>query len=193
MKRLFPAEKILVAGGADTLNLLQGQALFNPAKIWTDRDDYNPGDPVVLSGSGWKANEDVYLYAVDDETQQWTYGSTVTAGADGSFVESPYFIVLQRQLGVTFTVTAVGAQSNMQADVEFTDASIPVTITTVNTVPVASPKPLVTFTTLPQTLTVVFNYTTDPSGTTTADLDLVGTALSNSGVSFPAGNQTGRT
>src|SRR5207245_5095548 len=81
-------KKILVAGGADTLNLLQGQALFNPAKIWTDRDDYNPGDPVVLSGSGWKANEDVYLYAVDDETQQWTYGSTVTAGADGSFVRS---------------------------------------------------------------------------------------------------------
>ena len=116
-------KKILVAGGVNTQNLFQGMVLFNPVRIWTDRDDYHPGDPVVLNGSGWKANENVYLYAVDDETQQWTYGSTETAGADGSFIDSPYFIVQQQQLGATFTVTAVGAQSNMQADVEFTDAA----------------------------------------------------------------------
>src|SRR2546423_1066598 len=44
-------KKILIAGGANTQNLFQGMAVFNPARIWTDMDDYYPGDPVVLSGS----------------------------------------------------------------------------------------------------------------------------------------------
>jgi hypothetical protein len=82
-----------------------------------------PTDPVVLSGSGWKPNEDVYLYAVDSETQAWTYGSTVAADASGAFSVNPYFIVQLAQDGVSFSVTAVGAQSAMQADVKFTDST----------------------------------------------------------------------
>ena len=35
----------------------------------------------------------------------------------------PYFIVELRHLGVQFHVTALGAQSTMQADVYFTDAA----------------------------------------------------------------------
>ena len=70
-------KKILVAGGVDAANLLAGIALFNPAKISTDKDDYYPDEPVILSGSGWKANENIYLYAVDNETEQWTYEMTV--------------------------------------------------------------------------------------------------------------------
>src|SRR5438445_8079789 len=114
-------KKILVAGGVNTQNQSVVPALFNPARIWTDKDDYQPGDPVVLSGSGWKANEDVYLYAVDSQTQAWTYGSTVAADANGGFVVNPYFIVQLVQDGVDFSVTAVGAQSAMQANVKFTD------------------------------------------------------------------------
>ena len=82
-----------------------------------------PDEPVILSGSGWKANENVYLFAVDNETEQWTYEMTVTADSNGEFVLSPYFIVELRHLGVQFHVTAVGAQSTMQADVYFTDTS----------------------------------------------------------------------
>ena len=114
-------KKILISGGADTNNLFMGMALFNPARIWTDRDDYYPDEPVILSGSGWIANEAVYLYAVDNETQRWEYGTTITADASGAFVVDPYFIVELRHLGVQFHVTAVGAQSAMQADVYFTD------------------------------------------------------------------------
>ena len=102
-------KKILITGGVDGDNQLLGQALFNPAKIWTDKDDYMPDEPVILSGSGWKANENVYLYAVDNETEQWTYEMTVPADANGEFVLSPYFIVELRHLGVQFHVTAVGA------------------------------------------------------------------------------------
>src|SRR5205814_444465 len=84
--------------------------------------DYVPGDNVILSGSGWKPNENVYLYAVDSQTEAWTYGSTVAADVNGGFVVDPYFIVQLVQLGANFHVTAVGAQSAMQADVHFTDA-----------------------------------------------------------------------
>src|SRR5947207_7540806 len=117
-------KKILVAGGVNALNLSVNPALFNAARIWTDKDDYLPGDNVILSGSGWKANENVYLYAVDDTTDAWTYGSTVTADANGGFVVDPYFIVQLVQQGAHFSVTAVGAQSAMQADVKFTDANL---------------------------------------------------------------------
>src|SRR5947208_11518385 len=74
-------KKILVAGGVSVDNQFVNTALFNPARIWTDRDDYYPDQPVILSGSGWKASEDLYLYAVDNETQQWTYEGTTPAEA----------------------------------------------------------------------------------------------------------------
>src|SRR5438046_4382900 len=116
-------KKILVAGGVNAQHQPTLQiAAFNPAKIWTDKDDYQPDDPVLLFGSGWKPNENVYLYAVDSETEQWTYGSTAKADAEGSFAVQPLFIVEMRHLGTLFNVSAVGAQSNLQADVEFTDA-----------------------------------------------------------------------
>src|SRR4029077_3249140 len=117
-------KKILVAGGENAQHQPTLQiATFNPARIWTDQDDYAPTDPVLLFGSGWKSNENVYLYAVDSETEQWTYGSTVTADAKGFFAVEPYFIVEMRHAGTTFDVTAVGAQSNMQAAVKFTDTT----------------------------------------------------------------------
>ncbi|PYK75205.1 MAG: hypothetical protein DME39_04775, partial [Verrucomicrobia bacterium] len=116
-------KKILIAGGVDNNNQFMGMALFDPARIWTDKDDYQPDEPVILSGSGWKSSENIYLYAVDNETEQWTYEMTVPADANGGFVLDPYFIVELRHLGVQFHVTALGAQSTMQADVYFTDAS----------------------------------------------------------------------
>src|SRR5438270_7065995 len=93
-------KKILVAGGVSADNQFVNTALFNPARIWTDRDDYYPDEPVILSGSGWVANEALYLYAVDNETQRWEYGTTITADASGALVVDPHFIVGLRQLGV---------------------------------------------------------------------------------------------
>src|SRR5438876_9973112 len=128
---LLGDKTILVAGGENAQHQPMLQiAAFNPARIWTDKDDYMPTEPVLLFGSGWKANENVYLYAVDSETEQWTYGSTATADGQGSFAVEPYFIVQMRQLGTVFEVSAVGAQSAMQADVTFTDAAKPTSAVT---------------------------------------------------------------
>ncbi len=114
--------RIVVAGGVNANNRMMPQiTLFNPAHIWTDKNDYQPDEPVLLYGSGWKPSENVYLYAVDSETEQWTYESTVKADATGEFAITPYFIVELRHLNQTFDVTAVGAQSKLSADVEFTD------------------------------------------------------------------------
>src|SRR5437763_2876078 len=124
-------KKVLVSGGVNGIKHLSGRALRTPARIWTDKDDYQPDEPVILSGSGWKATENIYLYAVDNETEQWTYEMTVPADANGAFVLSPYFIVELRHLSVQLHVTALGAQSTLHADVYFTDANIPVTITTI--------------------------------------------------------------
>src|SRR5213080_3762314 len=121
---LLGDKTILIAGGENAQHQPSLQiATFNPARIWTDKDDYLPGDNVVLTGSGWKPNENVYLYAVDDTTEAWTYGSTVAADSSGAFVVNPYFVVQLVQLGANFSVSAVGAQSAMQADVKFTDAN----------------------------------------------------------------------
>jgi MBG domain (YGX type)/Immunoglobulin domain/Galactose oxidase, central domain len=177
-------KRILVAGGVNAQNLSVNPALFNAARIWTDKDDYQPGDQVILSGSGWKANENVYLYAVDSQTDAWTYGSTVAADANGAFVVDPYFVVQLVQLGANFSVTAVGAQSAMQADVKFTDSVGSATITTVNGTPKANFGPptnfQITYTSLPQLVTVAFTYSTSATGTTTGTLDLVGTTVTAS-------------
>ncbi|PYL48618.1 MAG: hypothetical protein DMF32_09070, partial [Verrucomicrobia bacterium] len=98
-----------------------------------------PDEPVILSGSGWKATENIYLYAVDNETEQWTYEMTVPADVNGAFVLSPYFIVELRHLGVQFHVTALGAQSTMQADVYFTDSNI----NTVTVIGAQTPSPVI--------------------------------------------------
>ncbi len=192
----LPGDKtILVAGGANAQSQIsQSTALFNPARIWTDKDDYQPTDPVVLSGSGWKANENVYLYAVDSETEAWTYGTTVAADASGAFSVNPYFIVQMAQLGANFSVSAVGAQSAMQADVKFTDSKP-------NTVTVGPPNSVSVTPggTANYTVTVNFNGNGNsctsplsitgglPAGVTTASPD---TTFTPSSVTSTGGNVT---
>src|SRR5207249_933568 len=115
--------RILVAGGVDSANELVGPgALFNPARLDTDKDDYAPDEDVVVNGRGWKPGEEVDLYVVDD--LGWIYDSTVTADADGKFSADPYFVVEMRHLGVTFDLVATGADSGLEASVRFTDKAM---------------------------------------------------------------------
>jgi hypothetical protein len=123
----LPSDKeILVVGGVDSNTALVGSAaLYNPARIETDKADYHPDEPVIVYGYGWRPGEDVDLYVIDD--LGWMYDSTATADDKGEFVADPYFVVLLQHLDVTFDLTAIGAQSGLRASHTFTDASNKIT------------------------------------------------------------------
>ncbi|MEO6002083.1 MAG: YDG domain-containing protein [Opitutus sp.] len=122
MTELSADKHILVVGGVDANTaLVAPAAIYSPAKIETDKQDYQPDETVVVYGSGWKPGENVDLYVVDD--QGWLYDSTATADAAGLFTADPYFVVLMRHLDVTFDLTALGVQSGLQAKHTFTDSS----------------------------------------------------------------------
>ncbi|MDW8309920.1 MAG: kelch repeat-containing protein, partial [Verrucomicrobiales bacterium] len=140
---LLADRKILIAGGVAPDNsgtaqpdgpggpgpgqtVLGTAVLFNPAKVVTDKDDYQPGDFVFLYGSGWLPGEVVDIYVVDNSVTEpeWYYDVSITADADGNFIAEPYlFEVLLDHLGVTFDLSAVGTTSGLIAQVQFTDAS----------------------------------------------------------------------
>jgi hypothetical protein len=46
--------------------------------ISSDREDYNPGATVTLSGTGWGAGEAVHIFVNDDIGQTWSYSADVT-------------------------------------------------------------------------------------------------------------------
>ncbi len=122
-----PDKKILVAGGIG-LNeegqneLIAPAAVFNPAKLVTDKDDYMPGSNVILWGSGYKANESIAIHMI--ETGGNVYNWTITADVNGYFVEDPLFVVETIHLGTRFDLTATGLQSGLSAQVTFTDGII---------------------------------------------------------------------
>jgi hypothetical protein len=118
---LLDGKHILVAGGSDgSATLVPTAALYYPARIETDKEDYYPEDPVIVTGSGWKAGEEVDLFVVDSEG--WVYDSTAVADAAGQFLADPYFVVLWQHLGVEFKLTALGAESGLLASHSFTDS-----------------------------------------------------------------------
>jgi hypothetical protein len=48
----------------------------------------------------------------------------VIADNNGQFTADPYFVVLWQHLGVTFDLTAIGEQSELQAKHTFTDGLV---------------------------------------------------------------------
>ncbi|HUG10679.1 MAG TPA: kelch repeat-containing protein, partial [Opitutaceae bacterium] len=120
---LAGTKEILVIGGSDSSEALVGiAATYNPARLETDKADYYPEEEVIVTGTGWKAGEEVDLFVVDD--QGWNYDSTVTADNTGTFVASPLFVVLWQHLGVTFDLTGYGVDSGLSASHTFTDGTV---------------------------------------------------------------------
>ena len=57
-------KEILVVGGADASDALVGGAsTYNPARLETDKADYQPDDEVMGTGTGWKAGETIWRIA----------------------------------------------------------------------------------------------------------------------------------
>src|SRR5206468_7329920 len=121
--------KILVAGGQNNNGAwVDLGALFNPAKVWTDYDDYPPGTPVGIKANGFLPGESVTLQVLhtdgtNDNTSSTAHDSwEVTADANGDFSTIWNIPADEDELGATLEVTATGQSSRLSAKATFTDA-----------------------------------------------------------------------
>ncbi len=110
----------LVAGGSSS----SSAELYGYATVDTDKNDYFPGDPVNVSGSGWQAGETVNLVLHEDVNPPFHGDITASAVADanGNISVSNFYTIEQHDVGIRFFLTAGGGSSGWEARATFTDA-----------------------------------------------------------------------
>jgi Big-like domain-containing protein/PKD domain-containing protein len=93
------------------------------ATVATDKEDYQPGDTVTVTGTGWDPGETVSLLFHEDVDPPVHPDKTYTtvADADGHILNHGYEID-ELDLNVRFTLTATGQTSGNTAQATFTDA-----------------------------------------------------------------------
>ena len=94
----------------------------NRAMMSTDKDDYQPGDTITVTGAGWEPGETVSLLFHEDVDPPIHPDKTLTAvaDADGHILSHEYEVEIT-DLGVRFTLTATGLTSARTAQTTFTD------------------------------------------------------------------------
>ena len=104
------------------LLLLSVPATAQTATVTTDKDDYAPGETVIMTGTGWQPGETVQLLLQENPfTHPDRYLSAV-ADASGNFTNTE-FSPEQHDIGITFTLTATGQSSGFRAQTTFRDAN----------------------------------------------------------------------
>ena len=88
--------------------------------ISTDKDDYQPGDVVHLTGYGWQAGDVLDIVLTDDPLTHDPHVWTVEVGTDGTFRDQTY-VVDEGDLFVTFTLVATSRATGRSLTVVFTD------------------------------------------------------------------------
>src|SRR5215218_9779078 len=94
----------------------------NSASVTTDKTDYQPGETVVISGSGFAAGETVNITLKEDPANHPDTQLTATADEYGNFFNKE-FSPNEEHRGVTFNMTAVGQASGRSAEYKFTDGN----------------------------------------------------------------------
>src|SRR5438552_2774018 len=110
---------------ADGLLLLAGgrtptAELYSFPTIKTDKDDYLPGAPAIISGAGWAPGEAVTLVFTEVPKRHPDQFLKLTADASGNLYDDQW-APERHDLGIRFYVTAIGSQSGSQAQMTFTD------------------------------------------------------------------------
>jgi hypothetical protein len=106
--------------------------------ITTDKDDYQPGDTVWFTGTGWPANDVLDILLEDEPATHPPHTWTVNVGEDGAFLDSTY-VVDVGDIDVTFTLTATSRATGRSLTVTFTDGNpLTPTVTGQNPNPVAA-------------------------------------------------------
>jgi hypothetical protein len=95
-------------------------------EIYTDKPNYQPGETVLIFGSGFSPNELITLQVVHlDDTAEAGEGHepwTVMADEFGNFT-STWFVDPDDSAGEVFRLTAVGNSSGLVAETTFVDGS----------------------------------------------------------------------
>src|SRR5206468_3907418 len=108
---------LVVAGGSSPAT---GE-VYHFATIKTDKDDYAPGTPVVMTGSGWKPGETVTLSLVEDPLADTHPDIIVVADPNGDLSYDQWSRD-EHDIDIHFSLTARGSQSGFQAQTAFKDA-----------------------------------------------------------------------
>jgi Prealbumin-like fold domain len=91
--------------------------------ISSDLPDYNPGQTVTLTGTGWTPGEAVHIHVAENNTTvTWSYDSDPdpVAGVDGNLT---YKFQLPNTFIANYIVTATGQVSGATATTTFTDGN----------------------------------------------------------------------
>src|SRR5437588_2181939 len=121
--------RALVAGGTNGGGITLGSAAAlnsSPASVTTDKLDYAPGTPVVITGKGWQPNENVVLTLHEDPhvVTENPHTFSVQADVNGDFVFQEY-APEDADSGITYILAAKGQSSNWTAQTAFTDTPLP--------------------------------------------------------------------
>ena len=95
-------------------------AVAADATVTTDKTDYQPGETVVISGSGFAAGESVSLTLTEDPAKHPDTQLSATADEYGNFVNKE-FSPTQENVGSAFTLKAAGQTSGRTAEAKFND------------------------------------------------------------------------
>src|SRR6476619_910064 len=111
---LVPRER----ASSSSFTLIEGPGP-NGETVTTDKADYMPGETVVISGTGWIANQEVALH-IDDSNDPPVPRLDVSVMADGAGnISNSQFVIQAEDVGLAFTLTAT--QGTVTAWTQFTD------------------------------------------------------------------------
>ncbi|RKS56180.1 hypothetical protein BC962_1160, partial [Gillisia mitskevichiae] len=122
---------LLNAKGNITSVFLVFIALFFSFSGWTqtvttDKDDYAPGEYVIITGTGWEPGERVdftFEETPKPETCVNSHDYFATSDANGNIYYDG-FLIKDNHIGVAFVLTATGQTSGKTAVTEFTDGNV---------------------------------------------------------------------
>jgi hypothetical protein len=119
----------------------------NLATVSSDKEDYQPGDTITVTGAGWEPGETVSLLFHEEVDPPIHPDKTLSAVADpNGRVLSHEYEVEETDLGVRFTLTATGQTSGRTAQTTFTDDSKTVLAATATT-PITASITAISYTT----------------------------------------------
>ena len=143
--------------------------------VTTDKDDYYPGELVIVIGTGWLPGETVELSFYEIPLQLTVKYYTI-ADDNGNIYDNQYLIV-EHHLGQTIILTATGQTSGLNAITIFTDSPQIGSVTVGN----QSPNPVYPSGSAAYTITI---YRGTGSSSFYADLSITATLPSGCTASF---------